>query len=94
MDIQLRQSGELTQITVSDDGRGFSAAAPRKEGHFGLRILKDTIQQAGGTLHIRTAPGRGTAVTATFGADAPPATRWVGRFPSLGPGKHTPAATR
>ncbi|MFE8887178.1 sensor histidine kinase [Pseudarthrobacter enclensis] len=94
VDIQLRQSGELTQITVSDDGRGFSAAAPRKEGHFGLRILKDTIQQAGGTLHIRTAPGRGTAVTATFGADAPPATRWVGRFPFLGPGKHTPAATR
>src|SRR3712207_4520595 len=37
------------------------------EGHFGLRILGDTIKQAGGTLELWSRPGAGTTVTATFG---------------------------
>ncbi|WP_052690496.1 sensor histidine kinase [Pseudarthrobacter chlorophenolicus] len=81
VDIQIRQSGELTQITVSDDGKGFNPRTAHREDHFGLRILKDTVHQAGGTLHIRSAPGRGTFVTATFRA-ATPTVRWAGRYPA------------
>jgi signal transduction histidine kinase len=64
--IRVRQAGPRTWITVSDDGLGFNPGDPCPEGHFGLRILRDTIEQADGTLEVRSAPGAGTSVTATF----------------------------
>jgi signal transduction histidine kinase len=79
--IRIRQASHRTQITVEDDGRGFDPSEPQPEGHFGLRILRDTIRLAGGTLEVRSVPGSGTTVTATFGAGAP-ATRWADRRPA------------
>jgi signal transduction histidine kinase len=76
--IRIRQAGQRTQLTVTDDGVGFNPSEPRAEGHFGLRILGDMIQQAGGTFEVRSAPGAGTSLTATFGAAAP-TLRFVGR---------------
>jgi two-component system NarL family sensor kinase len=76
--IRIRQAGQRTQLTVSDDGVGFNPSEPRAEGHFGLRILGDMIQQAGGTFEVRSAPGAGTSLTATFGAAAP-TLRFAGR---------------
>ena len=65
--IRIRQAGQITQITVSDNGRGFTPGGPSAEGHFGLRILGDTIRQAGGALEVRSTPGVGTIVSGTFG---------------------------
>ncbi|MET1086306.1 MAG: ATP-binding protein [Arthrobacter sp.] len=79
--IRIRQAGQRTQITVLDDGLGFNPSEPRPEGHFGLRILGDTIRQAGGALEVRSTPGVGTCVTATFGGAAP-AVGWPGMHPS------------
>ena len=76
--IRIRHAGQRTEITVSDDGVGFNPAESRLEGHFGLRILGDTIQQAGGTLEIRSTPGAGTSITATFGVGAP-SVQWTSR---------------
>jgi two-component system, NarL family, sensor kinase len=76
--IRVWQAGQRTQITVSDDGVGFNPGEPRTEGHLGLRILGDTIQQAGGTFEVRSTPGAGTSVTATFGV-AVPAVSFAGR---------------
>jgi two-component system NarL family sensor kinase len=78
--IRIRQSGQRTQITVSDDGVGFNPSEPRAAGHLGLRILGDTIRQAGGAFEIRSAPGAGASVTATFGVAAT-ALRLTGRRP-------------
>jgi two-component system NarL family sensor kinase len=78
--IRIRQAGQITQIAVSDNGRGFNPGGVRPEGHFGLRILGDTIRQAGGALEVRSAPGTGTIVTATFGV-AVPAVRFAGGHP-------------
>jgi two-component system NarL family sensor kinase len=64
--IRVLQAGQRTEITVSDDGIGFNPSEPRTEGHLGLRILADTIRQAGGTFEVRSAPGAGTSVTAAF----------------------------
>jgi signal transduction histidine kinase len=50
-------------LTVDDDGRGFSpeaALARPAEGHFGLRLLADRVQDGGGTFEVDSAPGRGT----------------------------------
>lgn len=86
VDIRIRQTGQHCQITVSDDGVGFNPNTHRAEGHFGLRILGDTILQAGGSLEIRSTPGAGTSVTATF-STVPPAT------PQTGQSSSRPAAT-
>jgi two-component system NarL family sensor kinase len=49
---------------VADDGRGFdpTAPAPSSNGHFGLRVMADLIRDAGGSVDIDSAPGRGTRV--------------------------------
>lgn len=58
-------AGDLV-IVVSDDGVGFDPAAPAPTGHFGLRLLEDTLDAVGGHLTIVSAPQAGTEVTARF----------------------------
>ena len=77
VDIQIRQSGELTQITVRMTARA-SIPTARREGHFGLRILKDTVQQAGGNPPHPFGPGPGNIRYGHVPAAAP-AVRWAGQ---------------
>ena len=67
-ELRLRQDGNRSEIRIHDDGCGFDQSLGSPEGHFGLRIMKDTIGEAGGTLQVMSAPGRGTTVIARFGA--------------------------
>jgi PAS domain S-box-containing protein len=51
------------QVSVQDDGVGFDAsAAPRAPG-YGLLGMQERALMLGGTLHIHSAPGRGTRIT-------------------------------
>jgi signal transduction histidine kinase len=61
------EDGDLV-IVVADDGVGFDPDAPSPEGHFGLRLLQDTVRHVGGSLRIVSAPHRGAEVTARFPA--------------------------
>jgi two-component system, NarL family, sensor kinase len=54
-------SGHL-ELAVYDDGEGFAPEVAEQAGHFGLQILRDTVQAAGGTLSLHSAPGQGTEV--------------------------------
>lgn len=67
--LRLRQDGNRAEIRIQDDGCGFDQSLGSPEGHFGLRIMEDTIGEAGGTLQVMSAPGRGTTVIARFGAE-------------------------
>jgi signal transduction histidine kinase len=52
-------------IEIRDDGIGFDGwpdERAQEEGHLGLRLLGDLARDAGGTLHVESAPGEGTAV--------------------------------
>jgi signal transduction histidine kinase len=49
------------RVTIADDGRGFDPAAPRRRG-FGLTSMRERAEVRGGTLEIRSQPGRGTRV--------------------------------
>jgi signal transduction histidine kinase len=49
---------------IRDDGRGFDSDTSAGEGHFGLRALHDLVSDAGGRLHVWSAPGRGTVLRA------------------------------
>ena len=54
-------------LEVADDGAGFD---PRGDfpGHLGLQSMRERVERAGGSLHLESAPGRGTRVRATLPA--------------------------
>ena len=56
------------QVLIQDDGIGFDfcAAPGQSDGHFGLEILRERVNECGGTLEIRSARGQGTVVIATL----------------------------
>jgi signal transduction histidine kinase len=58
-------SGSL-RVRVSDDGRGFDPKA-RTDG-FGLVGMRERAELAGGTLELRSTPGKGTTIVATIPA--------------------------
>jgi signal transduction histidine kinase len=54
-----------TRLAVTDDGRGFAPADRVRagaDGHLGLTLLEGLVEQAGGSLTIRSRPGAGTTV--------------------------------
>jgi two-component system NarL family sensor kinase len=62
--LSLRTDPEGSEISISDNGKGFDKTQGSADGHVGLRILQDTVQEAGGGLEVLSIPGAGTTVTA------------------------------
>ena len=64
--LALTQSDTETLLRIDDDGRGFDSEAPVPDGHFGIRIIKDTIRVAGGQVDVTSGLGTGTSVVVRF----------------------------
>jgi signal transduction histidine kinase len=64
--ISLQQGEDGVQLEVRDDGRGFDTEAKQIEGHFGMVMMRERAQVAGGTFSIQSEIGRGTTVIANF----------------------------
>lgn len=66
--LTLRFEEEKVSLTVADDGTGFQIpehpAVWTRAGHYGLLGMRERALLVGGEVHISTAPGRGTTVTA------------------------------
>jgi signal transduction histidine kinase len=62
--LALRMDELGSEISIADNGAGFDETQAAAEGHVGLRLLRDTIREAGGALHVLSVPGAGTTVTA------------------------------
>jgi two-component system, NarL family, sensor kinase len=60
VDVRVEVDDGRARLTVADDGEGFEL--PADEGHFGLRLLGDLAQEAGGRLDVQSSPGAGTRV--------------------------------
>jgi len=64
--ITLRRQGDGARLEVADDGVGFAVPAHFEDlagsGHLGLAGLRVRVHHAGGSLHVTSAPGAGTAV--------------------------------
>ncbi|TQL69632.1 signal transduction histidine kinase [Nocardioides albertanoniae] len=55
-------------LDVRDDGTGFDPGSPRRSSAFGLGVMRDRAQRLTGTLTLESAPGSGTAVSASIPA--------------------------
>ncbi|GAB5078632.1 sensor histidine kinase [Arthrobacter sp. AD-310] len=64
---------DAVTLDVYDDGAGFdpaAAAPPSDTGGYGLRAMRQRVEQLGGSFSVESAPGEGTIVAAQL--PAPP----------------------
>lgn len=59
--IRLRRAGGTVFVVVVDDGKGFDVEAGTTGG-FGLRSMRERVENLGGTFTVRSEPGSGTEV--------------------------------
>ncbi|TFD07682.1 MULTISPECIES: sensor histidine kinase [unclassified Cryobacterium] len=71
LELTLMQDDDRTILLIHDNGCGFNLSADAPDNHLGLRIMRDTIQVAGGSLEVRSWMGGGTSVMATLDRIAP-----------------------
>jgi len=60
--IGLSADGNELRLEVSDDGRGFEAAAPVAPGHHGLTNMRRRAEALGGRLEVTSGAGSGTRI--------------------------------
>jgi signal transduction histidine kinase len=58
-------SGELA-VQVRDDGVGFNPGDVDSSTHFGIGLIEERVQKAGGRVNIQSAPKKGTIVRGWF----------------------------
>lgn len=61
-EVSVREEPGQLRVEVSDDGRGFDAAAPRDEAHRGLVNMRRRAERLGGTLEVTSRPNAGTRI--------------------------------
>jgi two-component system sensor histidine kinase UhpB len=68
IDVRLGVRGDMLELSVTDDGRGFDATAHDLQAPttLGLLGMVERAHHAGGTLRLEAAPGRGTRIAATL----------------------------
>jgi signal transduction histidine kinase len=69
--ISLQDVGDYVRLIVDDDGTGFEPLAVDDSSHFGLQLMRERVELAGGTFHLEASPLRGTCVTVTVPVERP-----------------------
>lgn len=62
LDVTVASERDNLVLTVNDDGAGFDPEGPARQGHLGIRGLRDLIEEHGGSIVIDSSPGAGTRV--------------------------------
>ncbi len=60
--VSLKQGGTRIRLEVWDDGIGFEPAQQLSIEHVGLLAMRDSVELLGGTISIKSAPGKGTHI--------------------------------
>jgi signal transduction histidine kinase len=64
--LTLREADDGARLSIADDGAGFDVEQGSPEGHFGLTMMRERAQVAGGSFSIESTPGEGTTIIAEF----------------------------
>jgi two-component system NarL family sensor kinase len=67
--VRIRREESSIRVAVSDDGVGFDVGTVDRDRHFGLQIMTERVQAAGGYVVVDSEPGRGTTIAAAIPAD-------------------------
>ena len=62
IELALIFGGNRLEMSISDDGRGFDAAARPAEGHYGLQGLRERVSRFDGEVEIESHPGMGSRI--------------------------------
>ncbi|HEX6116429.1 MAG TPA: PAS domain S-box protein [Solirubrobacterales bacterium] len=60
--LSVTETNGYVDVLITDDGVGFDPDAPNVG--FGLQGMRERVAMAGGTIEVRSAPGRGTSIEA------------------------------
>jgi signal transduction histidine kinase len=73
VNIRIAARDGAPSITIEDDGAGFdsSTVGPSMTGGFGLRAMRERVEQVGGTLEVVSAPGAGTRIRVQIPGEGP-----------------------
>jgi signal transduction histidine kinase len=58
----LRQTDDIIEVEVADDGVGFDTSRPIRAGAFGLRGMSERALLLNGSMSVESEPGHGTTV--------------------------------
>jgi two-component system nitrate/nitrite sensor histidine kinase NarX len=63
--------GAAPTLTIEDDGVGFdpSTIASSMEGGFGMKSMRERVEQIGGSIDVQTAPDQGTTIVVRLDAE-------------------------
>jgi signal transduction histidine kinase len=65
--VELQYGPDAIDLRISDNGRGFDAAAAvNGSRHYGITTMRERAEEGGGRFSLRTSPGAGTVVEATM----------------------------
>jgi signal transduction histidine kinase len=67
--MKLAIEGSTARLSVSDDGIGFDPTIVDGESHFGLQLLAERVDAAGGILDVMSEPGVGTTIVVAVPID-------------------------
>jgi signal transduction histidine kinase len=62
--VSLSREGRDMRITVEDNGQGFDPETVDADRHFGLLLIRERVELAGGVLNVRSRIGEGTEIIA------------------------------
>ena len=62
--VSLSRDGPDMRITVVDNGQGFDPKSVDAEQHFGLLLIRERVELAGGVLNVQSQIGEGTRIVA------------------------------
>jgi signal transduction histidine kinase len=66
IEVDVHSAGQNVSVTVRDDGTGFDLArAPERHG-MGLELIRERVEELGGSVQVDTAPLMGTTVRVTM----------------------------
>jgi signal transduction histidine kinase len=67
--MKLAIEGNTARLSLSDDGIGFDPTIVDGESHFGLQLLAERVDAAGGMLDVMSEPGVGTTIVVAVPID-------------------------
>ena len=64
--VDVHSAGQNVSVTVRDDGTGFDLARVPERHGMGLELIRERVEELGGSVQVDTAPLKGTTVRVTM----------------------------